>query len=444
MEYSRSTVAPVSRRSGLEVAKLALLSVVGTSIEWYDFFLYGLGAALVFPSLFFPPALPHSAALIASFLTFAAGFVARPLGAVVFGYLGDQLGRKHALAMALVLMGAATTLIACLPAYREVGVIAPIALVLLRLLQGIAVGGQWGGAVLLVLESAPGRKRGFFGSLPQIGAPVGTVIANLAFVLVGDLASPEAFINWAWRLPFFASVVLIGVGLYVHYHIEETPLYQQFSQQRRATIAETRVPALQVVRDFRQELTLAALAQFAVNVCFYVNVTYAVAYATQSSGPDIPRTTMLTAVLVASVMLIPMVLGFGVLSDRVGRRRLYMTGAALSAAASFLLFPAIETRSIVWIMLGCLLVSVPVAMMYAPQGALFGELFPTRVRYSGASLAYQLGAILGGGLAPLIATLLMTTFRTTVAVSLYMAGACLIGLLAVKAMRETAGVRLDD
>lgn len=424
--------------------RLAMLGLGGTSIEWYDFFVYGLGSALVFPTLFFPSSLSHSVALIGSFLTFAAGFIARPIGGLLFGSIGDRIGRKQALAAALVLMGLATTAIACLPTYAMIGPAAPLLLVLLRVLQGLAIGGQWGGAVLLVLESAPGGRRGFYSSFAQMGAPLGIVFANLAFLAVGAVTTPEEFMAWGWRLPFLASVLLIGFGLYVHFRVEETAAYRELVQRGGAAQPRAGSPLLEALRRYPREITLATISQFAVNLCFYVNVTFVMSYGTNPAGPNLPRATMLTAVLIASVLTPPMTMTFGGLSDKFGRRRLYMVGAVLAAVANFGLFPLIDTRSLLWITVGCLVAAVPVTMMYGPQAALFSELFPTNLRYSGASFSYQTGAILGGAFAPLIATALLAHFQTTVAVSCYMAAACVLALFAVASLHETAGIRLDE
>ena len=431
-------------RSSSPIRRLALLGLAGTSIEWYDFFLYGVGAALVFPALFFPKSMPHSLALVASFLTFSFGFIARPIGGLIFGYIGDRVGRTRALAIALVLMGLSTTLIAFLPGYATLGATAPILLVVLRIAQGLAIGGQWGGAMLLVVESAPPGRRGFYGSFPQVGVPVGVVLANLAFLAVSALTSPAEFLSWGWRIPFALSIVLVGLGLYVHYRVEETPIYRELLQQSlKARAAQPRSPLWDVFRQYPRMLILATLSHVAINLCFYISITYVMSYGTDAQGLNLPRTTMLGAVLLANAVLPPVMLAGGALSDRIGRRRTFMIGAALTVAGAFALFPLIATRSFALITLGVLVVSVPVAMMYGPQSALFSELFPTRVRYSGASFSYQTGAILGGGFAPLIATALLAQFHTAVAVSCYMAAGCAISLIAVTLLRETCGGSLD-
>jgi MFS family permease len=427
------------------IMKLALMALAGATIEWYDFFLYGFASALVFPALFFPKTLPHAVALVASFSTFAVGFVARPIGALLFGHIGDRIGRKSALAIALVLMGIGTTLIACLPTYATLGVLAPVLLVVLRFAQGLAIGGQWGGAILLVVESAPRNQRGFYGSFAQAGVPTGVVCAIGAFLLAGALTSSEDFAAWGWRLPFLASVFLIGLGLYIHYRVEETPVYRELMRKSAAARAPgQRSPIVQVVRDYPREIVRAAGAFIATNICFYIAITWVVAFGTDADGLHIARATMLTAVGIASAVMAPLLLIAGTLSDRFGRRRIYMLGAVLTVAAAFAMFPLIESRELLWITVGIGTVLGATSFMYGPQAALFGEMFRTEVRYSGASLGYQLGAIVGGGLAPLIATGLMTRFNTTLSVSSYMAAACVVSFLCVGAMRETSCGSLNE
>jgi MFS family permease len=424
--------------------RLVAMSLAGSSIEWYDFFLYGVGAALVFPGLFFPSTLPHSVALFASFGTFAVGFVARPVGAVLFGHVGDRIGRRSALASALVLMGLATTLIACLPSYAVAGVAAPLVLVLLRFAQGLAIGGQWGGAMLLIVENAPRARRGYYGSFAQAGVPVGVVTANLAFLALGALTSPEDFVVWGWRLPFFLSVVLVMLGVYVHLKVEETPAYRELlaaSGVERKTAV--RSPIITALLSHPRAIVQTAGAFLAINLCFYISITYVISYGTDPDGLAIPRTVMLAAVLIASAVMSPLLIAAGALSDRFGRRRVYMTGAVLTGLSSFTLFPLIDTRSLPWIALGVAATMGCNNLMYGPQAALFGELFPTSVRYSGASLGYQTGAILGGGFAPLVATALVAHYHSTLGVSIYMALACLIAFVSVASLRETSGDYLD-
>ena len=425
------------------MTKLALMGLAGTSIEWYDFFLYGIGAALVFPTLFFPKTLPTAIALLASFSTFSVGFLARPFGALVFGHVGDRIGRKSALATALVLMGLATTLIACLPTYAVAGPIAPTLLVLLRFAQGLAIGGQWGGAMLLVVENAPAHRRGFYGSFAQMGAPLGVVLANLAFLAVSALTPPAALLVWAWRLPFLLSVLLVGLGLYVHFRIEDTLAYRQLQQKQAATAGRTRSPILEVLRQHPKQLLLAAGSFLATNVIFYILIAWCVSYATRPDGLGVSATLILSAVLIGSGLMAPVLMLCGAISDRFGRRRIYMTGAVLSAAYAFAIFPLLETRTLLGMSAAVAGAFALSAMMYGPQAALLAELFSTRVRYSGASLGYQIGAICGGGLAPLIATAIYTKSHSTLGISVYLAVVSLISLVSVAYLRETSRVDLN-
>ena len=419
------------------VRKIALTALAGTSIEWYDFFLYGTAAALVFPTAFFSAGMPPVIALLASFSTFAVGFIARPIGGIIFGHYGDRLGRKKALVVALVLMGTATTLIGCLPTYASIGAAAPLLLIVLRFAQGIAIGGQWGGAVLIATENAPAQRRGFYGSFAQVGAPVGVILANLAFLLVSANTSPEAFMQWGWRVPFLVSIVLIGLALFVQLRLEDTVEFLKL--QKRA--APPRSPVLEALRTHPKQITLAAGAFLAVQVPFYILIAFVIAYGTGAAGPGVSRNTMLGAVLVGAVAMIPALLIAAAWSDRHGRRGVYMAGSVLLAVWSFAIFPLIDTGSFLWICVSLAVGQMLVAMMYGPQAAFVAEMFSTEVRYSGASLGYQLGAILGGGFAPIIATALLAEYQDTVGISIYMAIACAITLLSTWLLSETAGAR---
>jgi len=425
-------------KSGRSITKLALTGLLGTSVEWYDFFLYGTAAALVFPTVFFSTSLPSIVALIASFSTFAVGFVARPIGALIFGHFGDRAGRKTALVAALMLMGVATTLIGLLPPYRTIGVLAPILLVTLRFGQGLAIGGQWGGAVLLIVESAPAGRRGFYGSFAQAGVQVGVLLANGAILLAGLGGSDHAFLSWVWRIPFVASLALVGLALVVKFRISETAAFCALHQPA----AQRRSPVLEALRLYPRIILLAAGAFVGTNTVFYVLITFVVAYGSGAAGLNLPRTMMLTAVLISSVVTIPALIFFGALSDRYGRRGIFMAGAALEALWVFALFPLIETRSFVWITLAVVIGQLLNAMMYGPQAALFAELFTTRVRYSGASLGYQLGAVFGGALAPIIATALLAEYHSSVGIAAYVAVTCVVSLVSVWLVKETHRVEL--
>jgi metabolite-proton symporter len=429
--------------------RVALTALAGTSIEWYDFFLYGTAAALVFPTLFFPSDMPVLVGLLASFSTFAVGFVARPVGGILFGHFGDRLGRKKALVVALLLMGASTTLIGCLPTYATIGAAAPVILVLLRFAQGLAIGGQWGGAMLLVTENAPPDRRGFYGSFAQAGAPVGTILANLAFLAASSLLPQEDFMSWGWRLPFLASVLLIALSLYVQLTLEDTPAFRELAARsgvdagRRAVPRRRGSPVLDALRRYPRQIALAAGAFLAVQVTFYILIAFVVAYGTSAQGLGLSRTTMLTAVLIGAAAQIPVTMGSAALSDRWGRRGIYMAGAALMAVWAFALFPLIDTGSLLWITVAIVGGLTFVSMMYGPQAALLTELFSAEVRYSGASLGYQIGAILGGALAPLVATALWDRTGSTLGIAIYISASCVVTLVCVLLLSETYRGQLE-
>lgn len=428
------------------IRKVALTSLAGTSIEWYDFFLYGTAAAIIFPKAFFPSDMPAMVALIASFSTFAVGFLARPLGGIIFGHFGDRVGRKQTLVLALLIMGTSTTLIGLLPTYATIGYIAPLILVLLRFVQGLAIGGQWGGAMLLVTESAPADKRGWYGAYAQAGAPIGVILANLAFLGVSGGMSEDAFLDWGWRLPFLASIVLIGVSLYVQLNLEDTEAFKKLANNQSEKSIEDmpsrRSPIVEVIVNYPKRIFLAAGAFLSIQVTFYILIAFIMAYGVNSPSVMLSRDTMLTAVLVAAMIMVPAQFWAAGLSDRVGRKRVYLWGAALSGIWAFALFPLVDTGNI-YIVTGAIAVGlIFTGMQYGPQAAFFTELFSTEVRYSGASLGYQIGAILGGALAPTIAVMLWNTYGVAY-VSVYMAIAALATLFCVSRLSETSGNKID-
>ena len=375
--------------------KVALTALAGTSIEWYDFFLYGAAAALIFPTAFFGE-VPATTALILSLLTFAAGFIARPIGGIIFGHFGDKIGRKKTLISALMLMGISSTLIGLLPTYAMIGALAPILLTILRFAQGLAIGGQWGGAMLLVTESAPSNQRGYYGAFAQAGAPIGVILANLALIITSALVSDEFFNTWGWRIPFLASAVLILVSMYIQLNLEDTKAFKELAVHRneqanneKTTIQKS--PIIEAVRKYPKRIMLAAGAFINIQVTFYILIAFLLAYGVQSACME--RDDMLTSVLIASAVMVPMQFLFSSYSDRNGRRGIFMLGAVLSGLWAFAIFPLVDSGSFWLITLAVSGGMVFLAMMYGPQAAFFTELFSTEVRYSGATLGYQFGAV---------------------------------------------------
>ena len=430
--------SPRTHQKKSNMQKVALTALAGTSIEWYDFFLYGAAAALVFPTAFFGE-VPESTALILSLLTFAAGFIARPIGGIIFGHFGDKVGRKKTLVAALMLMGIASTLIGLLPTYAMIGVTAPILLTTLRFAQGLAIGGQWGGAMLLVTESAPSNKRGYYGAYAQAGAPIGVILANLAFISTSALLSDDAFMSWGWRIPFLASAILIGISMYIQLTMEDTKAFKELqnlkaSQDQVSTKGVQKSPVLEALIKYPKRIALAAGAFLSIQVTFYILVAFLLAYGVKSA--DMTRNDMLSAVLIGSAVMVPVQFMFSSYSDRNGRKGIFMTGAILTAIWAFVIFPLVDTGNF-WLIVVAVSIGLSfLSMMYGPQAAFFTELFSTEVRYSGATLGYQLGAIAGGAFAPTIAAKLWTDFDI-VWVSVYIAFASILTLLSVMALTET-------
>jgi|TARA_B100001564_G_scaffold83776_1_gene67597 MFS family permease len=430
--------SPGTHQKKSNMQKVALTALAGTSIEWYDFFLYGAAAALVFPTAFFGE-VPESTALILSLLTFAAGFIARPIGGIIFGHFGDKVGRKKTLVAALMLMGIASTLIGLLPTYAMIGVTAPILLTTLRFAQGLAIGGQWGGAMLLVTESAPSNKRGYYGAYAQAGAPIGVILANLAFISTSALLSDDAFMSWGWRIPFLASAILIGISMYIQLTMEDTKAFKELqnlraSQDQVSNKVVQKSPVLEALIKYPKRIALAAGAFLSIQVTFYILVAFLLAYGVKSA--DMTRNDMLSAVLIGSAVMVPVQFMFSSYSDRNGRKGIFMTGAILTAIWAFVIFPLVDTGNF-WLIVVAVSIGLSfLSMMYGPQAAFFTELFSTEVRYSGATLGYQLGAIAGGAFAPTIAAKLWTDFDI-VWVSVYIAFASILTLLSVMALTET-------
>jgi MFS transporter, MHS family, shikimate and dehydroshikimate transport protein len=414
------------------IRQVIAASFIGTAIEWYDFFLYGSAAALVFGQLFFPYADPL-VGVLASFGIYGVGFIARPIGGVLFGHYGDRVGRKTMLIISLMMMGIATFLIGLLPTAYTIGVWAPILLVVLRTFQGLGVGGEWGGAVLLAVEHSPEGRRGYYGSWPQMGVPAGLLLANAVLLPLSWWLPQEQFLSWGWRVPFLASIILIGVGLFVRLRIMESPAFRQVQESH----TEAEMPIVDVVRYYPRNVLLAMGMRIAENGIFYVLTVFVLDYVTRELG--LPRETALLGVVIAAAVGLFTTPAFGWLSDRVGRRPVYMFGAVFSLVFSFPFFWLLDTEVsvLIWlaIALGLWLGHDP---MYGPQAAYFSELFGTRLRYSGASLGYQLASIVGGGISPLIATsLLALAGGHWWLIALYTAGLSLITIVSTYLASET-------
>lgn len=422
------TSAPAGPRTGM--AKIAAASFIGSAIEYYDFFLFGTAAALVFGKLFFPSADPLSGTLLA-FATFGVGFFARPLGGIIGGHLGDKIGRKKTLVATLLLMGAATTAVGLLPSYEVIGMWAPIALVALRLLQGLGVGGEWGGAALLAVEHAPRHRRGFYGSWPQMGIPAGLLLASGAFALATMLPSSD-FMSWGWRVPFIASSLLVVVGLIIRAKIAEPPAFKKVMEAK----AQIKTPLLEVLRKHPKDIAVIAGIRFADNVLYYVFATFGLTYMTTQLG--LPNSVALAGVLTASAIELLTMPFFGALSDRIGRRRVVLMGALLTLAMSFPFFWLVGSGNPWGVIIACILVLAGAhSMVFAPLSAWFAELFDPEVRYTGVSVGYQLGGLLAGAPAPILATYLVSVNGGAYwPVALMVALAAVITLVSALAARQ--------
>ncbi|MGW3245698.1 MFS transporter [Streptomyces sp. NPDC001070] len=438
-----ATPAPAPTAPG-SLRRIVAASLIGTTIEWYDFFLYGSAAALVFPKLFFPEQDPLVGTLL-SFLTYAVGFAARPVGALVFGHFGDRLGRKRLLVLSLLLMGGATFCIGLLPTYATVGVAAPVLLTVLRLVQGFALGGEWGGAVLLVSEHGDAQRRGFWASWPQTGAPAGQLLATGVLSALTALTSDAAFTSWGWRIPFLLSGVLVLVGLWIRLSVDESPVFKAALARAQARKAEEsameRLPLLAVLRDHWRDVLVAMGARMAENISYYVITAFVLVYATTHAAVE--KQTALNAVLIASAVHFAVIPAWGALSDRIGRKPVYLLGAAGVGLWAFPFFALIDTKSFPAMLLAVTVGLVLHGAMYAPQAAFFSEMFATRMRYSGASIGAQFASVAAGAPAPLIATALLADTGGSTYISLYVILAALITLVAVGVAKETRGRDLD-
>ena len=413
------------------IARVVGASLIGTTVEWYDFFLYGVAASVVFGELFFPKGEELTGTLL-SFATFAVGFFARPIGGVVFGHFGDRLGRKNLLVLSLLMMGLATFAIGLLPTYAQVGALAPVLLTVLRLIQGFALGGEWGGAVLIVSEHGDPARRGFWSSWPQAGAPAGQLIANGVLAGLAAFQSDEDFNSWGWRIPFLLSAVLVLVGLWVRLRIEESPLFRQARAKQEPT---DKLPFVEVITKYPREVLTAMGARMAENVSYYIFTIVIATYAKEHLELD--KSFALNAVLIGAAIHFCAIPLWGALSDRVGRKPVYLVGAIGVGIWAFVFIALVDTKNFA---LAAFAVTVGLILhgaMYGPQASFFTELFGTRVRYSGVSVGYQLASIIAGGLAPFIAVALLKAYDTGYAISIYVAVCSLISIIAVTSYGET-------
>ncbi|NUS42973.1 MAG: MHS family MFS transporter [Mycobacteriaceae bacterium] len=421
----------------IQVRRAAAASAIGTTIEWYDFFLYNTAAALVFPHLFFPASSSYAGAM-QSFATYAVGFAARPLGAAVFGHWGDRIGRKATLIVTLVLMGTASALVGLLPGTDVAGPAAPLALVLLRVVQGMAIGGEWSGSVLLTMEWGDQRRRGLLGSFAQVGVPIGLVLGTGGMTLLSALLPDRAFDSWGWRIPFLASLILVLVGLVIRLRILETPMFAAVLADKRAA----RSPVPEVVRRHWREILLSAGLRFSEQMPFYLFTSYVLKYLHDERLYS--KTFVLNAVLLAAALQLVTIPWFSLLSDRVGRKRVYLAGAVSTALLAFPYFAVLQGGSRAVVVIAIVASLIPHAMQYGPQAALIGETFPTRLRYGGAGLGYQLASVFAGGPAPLLATWLLHATGTPFAIAAYVVLAAAVTVVCTTLLPDRSQADIAD
>ena len=430
-------VEPDSKTGRVQVRRAALASAVGTTIEWYDFFLYNTAAALVFPHLFFPASSAYAGAM-QSFATYAVGFAARPVGAAIFGHWGDRIGRKATLIVTLLLMGISSGIVGMLPGTASIGFAAPLILVLLRLVQGIAIGGEWSGSVLLAMEWGDQKKRGLLGSSAQIGVPVGLVLGTGGMTLLSAVLSPAAFDSWGWRLPFLASLILVAVGLVIRLKILETPMFARLVANKETA----RTPVLDAIRHHWREILLSAGVRFSEQMPFYLFTSYVLIYVV--ARHEFSKTFVLNAVLVGAALELLMIPLFSHLSDRYGRKKVYLSGVVLTGLIAFPYFAILTSGGHALVFVIVVVSFVPHALQYGPQAALIGESFPTHLRYGGAGLGYQLASVFAGGPAPLLATWLLHQTGTPYSISGYIVLSAVVSVLCVIWLKDRSKVDIDD
>ena len=419
--------------------RVVFATVVGTTVEWYDFFIYAFAAATVFAALFFEP-MGEDFAQIVAFFTVGVSFLFRPLGAFLAGHYGDKLGRRPMLVITLLVMGAATTLVGLLPTHAAIGIWAPILLIVLRVLQGISAGGEWGGAVLMAVEHAPKQKRGLFGASPQIGVPIGLLLASMMLALMAQIAPGDAFLEWGWRVPFLLSIVLIGVGYWVRRRVSESPVFTEIAERKE----ETRMPIVQLVRNHLPLVLVAALVFAGNNAVGYMTTGgYMQRYATASPGPiELDTSAVFWVVAMSGVTWLISTWVAGWISDKIGRRNTYIAGWLMQLVGVFLLFPVTNMGTVASLAVALGVLTIGLGFTYGPQAALYAELFPASIRFSGVSISYAIGAILGGAFSPMIAQWIFQTTQSTIGITWYLAGMTVVGLIATLLLRDRSGIPL--
>jgi len=424
------------------LGKIVTASMAGTVVEWYEFFLYGTASTLVFGKIFFPESDNPLDGIIKAFLTYAVGFIARPVGGLIFGHFGDKYGRKHLLQISILMVGAATFLMGCLPTFGSVGYLAPVLLVILRFIQGFAVGGEWGGAALLITEHAPDRSRGYWGSWTQAGVPGGNLLATIVLWILSGLLSESAFLSWGWRIAFFLSAIIVFLGWYIRTKVSDAPIFQQARAELEADESKS-YGVLQVIKRYPRGVLTAVGLRLAENVVYYVIVTFSITYLSVKVE-GVETKNILFAMGIAHAVEFCLMLLWGRLTDIVGRRPVYAVGTILSAAWGFYAFRMFDTGSTGIILLAVTLGLVGHSMMYAGQPAAMAEMFPTRMRYSGASFGAQVSSVVAGSWSPLIAAALLSAYDSATPVAIYVLACCVITGIAIAAARETRGISLHS